>query len=407
VTALAGRLGALAERNFRLLFTSTAISALGDGVAIIALAFAVLQVSDSPVALGIVIAGRQVAQSGIVLAAGVWSDRLPRHLVLFGAAAVQGTAQALSGALVLAGHGSIAALCVLQVLYGLANGFVIPASQGLIPHTVTAAHLQDANALLGLTRHMTGIAGPALGGVLVAAGSPGAALLVDAASFGVEALLLLRLRIPPRADVVDVQPFLAELREGWSEFRSRTWLWAIVAQFSLVNALANGSFNVLGPGVAKRHLGGAAAWGLILSAEGAGLIGGGLLTIRLRPRRILLAATLGVFPLALPLLLLGFPAPTAAIVAGAAIGGLGIEMFGVLWDTAMQQEIPQEKLSRVSSWDALGSWVLMPVGLAIAGPVGAAIGTRATLWAAAALTVGPTAAVLLARDVRTLERRTV
>ncbi len=144
---LAGRLGALAERNFRILFTSTTISAVGDGVSTIALAFAVLQISGSPVALGAVIAGRQVAQAAITLAAGVWSDRLPRHLVLVAAASVQGSAQATTGALVLSGHATVPIILALQVAYGLADGFVIPASQGLIPHTISRGRLQQANAL--------------------------------------------------------------------------------------------------------------------------------------------------------------------------------------------------------------------------------------------------------------------
>ena len=192
--------GALAERNFRLLFASSTISGLGDGISVIALVFAVLQVSDSAIALGLVLAARQIADAAIVLAAGVWADRLPRHLVLIVVAVVQGIVQAITGALVLTGSATIAMLVVLQAIYGLAEGFYLPASTGLIPATISPGRLQQANALLGLARNATRIVGPAIGGAIVAAGSPGSALLIDAVSFGLGALLLVPLRLPARAD---------------------------------------------------------------------------------------------------------------------------------------------------------------------------------------------------------------
>jgi len=198
---------------------------------------------------------------------------------------------------------------------------------------------------------------------------------------------------------------LRELREGWGDFWSRGWLWSIVLQFGVVNAFESGAMGVLGPGVAKKHLGGPTAWGAILGATVVGNVLSGVLMLRWRPRRILLVATLAVFPLALPALALAGPAPLVVVIAAGFAAGLSVEIFGVLWDTAMQQEIPQEKLSRLYSYDALGSWGLMPIALATLGPLAAAIGTRATLLVSAALVVGATAPVLLSRDVRRLERR--
>jgi MFS family permease len=199
---------------------------------------------------------------------------------------------------------------------------------------------------------------------------------------------------------------LHELRQGWRDFWSRPWLWAIVIQFGVVNAAESGAANVLGPAVAKEHLGGPAAWGAVLTAESVGLVLCGLVMLRWRPRRILRVATYSVFSIALVLLALAGPAPLPVVIAASFLTGFGIEIFGVLWDTAMQQEIPQEKLSRLYSYDALGSWVLMPIGMIVAGPLGDAIGERATFLGAAVLVVVSTAAVLLSRDVRTLERRT-
>jgi MFS family permease len=383
---LARRLGALAERNFRLVFTSATISALGDGVSTIALAFAVLEISDSPTALGAVIAARQVAAAAITVAAGVWADRLPRHLVLVAAATVQGAVQAVSGALVLSGQASVSALAALALVFGLADGFVIPASQGLIPTIVSTARLQQANALLGLSRSILGVAGPALGGVLVALGSPGAALLVDAATFAIAALLLVRLSIGPRAAVADRRPFLHELREGWFEFRRQTWIWTTIVFFGIGN-FAGASYLVLGPLVAKRDLGGAAAWATIVSAFGVGSIAGGLLALRLRPRRPLLASCLAAIPYGTQTLAFGLGLPLPALVAVATVAGVGIAIHLALWFTVFQQQVPEAARSRVSSYDALGSFVLIPLGAALAGPVASLVGVSATLIASGAISL--------------------
>jgi hypothetical protein len=268
---------------------------------------------------------------------------------------------------------------------------------------VPAPLLQQANALLGLSVNATQIGGAALGGLLVAAFSPGVAIAVDAATYVLAASILAQMRLELGA--AEVRSFFSELAAGWREFRSRTWLWAIVLQFSVMLGVVVGSFSVLGPVVADEELGGAAAWGLVLTANAVGLVAGGLLGLRWRPRRMLLVATLAIFLMPGTLVALGFPLPLLAIVGAAFVGGFGIEIFGLLWNTTMQQEIPPRLLSRVYSYDALGSFVLVPVGLAAAGPVAELIGVRATLWGAAAIAVGVTLAVLFVRDVRTLERK--
>jgi MFS family permease len=204
---------------------------------------------------------------------------------------------------------------------------------------------------------------------------------------------------------MEASNFFAELRDGWREFSTRTWLWVIVLQFGFVNAVELGIEGVLGPAIAKEHLGGAAAWGLILTAQSIGLIVGGVLLLRFRPHRLLLTATIGVL-LTMPFLLgLAGPMPVVVLLGLAALAGIGIETFGILWDTTMQQEIPQEKLSRVYSYDALGSWVLIPLGLAVAGPVAELVGTRETIVGAVAISLTATLAVLFVPEVRTISRR--
>jgi MFS family permease len=341
-----------------------------------------------------------------MLVGGIWADRLPRHQVMVASNVVNGLVQATTAALLLSGHARIWQLIVLSALGGTSFAFFFPASIGIVPQTVPASALQSANALLRLGLNATRIGGAALAGLLVGLTSPGLGIAVDAASFFAAAALTGAMRIPS-ALRIEARDFLGELKEGWREFVSRTWLWAIVLQFGFVNAVVSGTESVLGPVIAKRHLGGATAWGLLLTATSIGLIVGGLIVLRYRPRRILLAATLG-YLLSIPLLIgLSVPLPLLALLALALLAGIGNETFGVLWDTAIQQEIAQEKLSRVSSYDALGSFALIPLGLAAAGPVADAIGTRETILGAATISLIATLAVLFVRDVRTLPRRSV
>ena len=387
--------GALAERNFRLLFTSSTISGLGDGVSLIALVFAVLQVSDSAVALGLVLAARQVADAAIVLAAGVWSDRFPRHVLLIAVAIVQGGAQAATGALVLTGAATVALLIGLQALYGLAEGFVLPASTGLTPATISPSRLQEANALLGLSRNGTRIIGPAIGGALVAVGSPGLALLADAVSFAIAAVLLWRLQLPARAEVIEAKPFFADLREGWGEFKRQTWIWTTIVFFGIGN-FAFSSYFVLGPIIAKRELGGAPAWAAITTAWSVGALLGGLLALRFRPRKPLAASCISAWPIILQPLAFGLGLPLPVLIAVSALSGAGIAVHLALWFTVFQQQVPPEAMSRVSSYDSFGSFVLGPLGAALAGPVAAAIGIRETLLGAAAV-IAITEAIVFAQ----------
>jgi MFS family permease len=398
------RLGPLREREFRLLFTGRTVSQLGSGMAPVALAFAVLDLTGSTADLGIVLATRQVAVVILLLYGGVWADRLPRHLVMVSSNLLSGLSQATVAFLLLSHHASILALAVFAAINGASSAFFFPASYGIIPQTVTQPLLQQANAMLRLGQTATSTAGAALGGIVVAASSPGWAIAADALTYGLAAVALAAMRVRP-AERTEATTVFHDLRVGWHDFWSRRWLWAIVIQFGVVNALYTGTLFVLGPAVAKRHLGGPAAWAGVLVAIEAGVIASGLVLLRWKPRRLLRTATFGAFGLALPLVALARPEPLVVVIVAAFASGYLTEIFGVLWDTTYQQEIPHDKLSRLSSYDAIGSWALMPLGFAVAGPVGSAVGTRASFIGAAVIVVAATAVVLLSRDVRTLERR--
>jgi MFS family permease len=398
------RAGPLGQRDFRFLFLGRTTSFIGSAFANVALAFAVLELTGSKADLGFVLAARALPQVVFLLVGGIWADRLRRNRVMVVSNIASGASQGAIAVLLLSGHAQVWQLIVLAAVNGLSAAFFFPAAVGIVPQTVPQRMLQSANSLLSLGSNASFIGGAALGGLVVAATSPGIGIAVDAASFFLAAIFLAMIRLPATLRM-EASNFFAELAEGWREFVSRAWLWSIVLQFGFVNAIQLGTEGVLGPSIANDHLGGAAAWGLILTAESIGLILGGLILLRLRPRRMLLAATLG-YLLTVPFVLgLAGPAPLVALVVLAALAGIGNETFGILWETTFQQEIPEDKYSRVSSYDALGSFVLIPLGVAIAGPTAELIGTRETLLTAAAISVTATLAVLFVPDVRRISRR--
>jgi MFS family permease len=398
------RLGPLREREFRLLFLGRVVSFLGNAVAPVALAFAVLDLTGSKSDLGLLLTARSIPQVVFILIGGAIADRLPRHHVIVASNVVSGASQALIALLLLTHHAQLWHVVALAAVNGTSTAFFFPASAGVVPQTVPPELLQQANAVLRLALNASWIVGAAIGGIAVAAVGAGWAIAFDGGTFLLSALLISAMSVRPAARE-EKTTMLAELRDGWREFKARTWLWVIVLQFSFVNAAESGSLNVLGPAVAKEKLGGAAAWGAILAAESAGLIVGGLLILRFRPRRMLLVATFGILVMPIVLVALTGPAPVPAIMAAAFVAGLGVETFGVLWDTTMQQQIPQEKLSRLYAYDMLGSIMFVPIGLAVVGPLADAIGVEQTLWGAFACIVAVSLAALAVPDVRNLTRK--
>ena len=395
--------GPLAEREFRLLFAGRTISLFGSAFAPIALAFAVITLTGSPSDLGLVLSAYMLAHLVFLLAGGVWADRLPRHLVMVTSDLLSGASQIAAAVLLLAGVAQTWHLILLAAIRGGASAFFMPASTGLVPQIVSARRLQQANALLSLSRNSTRIAGVALAGILVATVGAGWALALDGATYGLGAVFVGMLRLPA-SEPNENREFMRELAEGWREFRSRSWLCVTIIQFALINAYAIGAFLVLGPFVAEKELGGAAAWGFILAAEAVGMILAGIVALRYRPERPLLVATLAVLTMAPLLALLGMAAPLLLILPAAMVAGVGLELYGVFWDTTLQQHIPDEKLSRVSSYDVLGSFALIPIGVAVMGPISGAIGVADTLIGAALVVVLATLAVISVADVRNLRR---
>jgi predicted MFS family arabinose efflux permease len=390
-------------RNFRLLFAGELVSLLGTAVAPIALAFAVLELTGSATDLGYVLAAGWAPQVVFILIGGVLGDRLPRNLVMVGANLLSAAAQGVTAGLLLAGVAQVWQLALLQAVRGTATALFFPAAQGVVPEIVETELLQPANAMIRLAQNGSTVLGAGVGGILVAAAGPGWAIAFDAATYLASALILVWIRIP-RVVREAGQTIVRDLIEGWNEFRSREWLWVIVVCASVANLVATASFGVLGPLIAKLYLGGATAYGAILASQGAGFIAGGVLSLRWRPQRPLLVSVLFLLPTAAEIACYAAVRETAVIAAVAFVAGLGLEVFGVNWITALQQHIPGQVLSRVSSYDALGSFVFIPLGLVIAGPLAAQLGATETLWLFLAVGVLSIGGALLSRDVRTLRR---
>lgn len=395
-------LAPLAHREFRLLFLGRAVSFAGSAMAPVALAFAVLELDGSATDLGIVLTLAILPQLVFLLVGGVVADRLPRHLVMVASNVLSGLAQGTAAVLLLTGRAEIWHLAVVAVVRAVASAFFFPAQQGIVPQTVPRARLQQANALLRLTINATTIGGAALGGLIVAAAGPGWAIAVDAATYLAAAVILVPMRVP--APVRSGSTFLAEIRAGWTEFSSRTWIWVVVLGFAFSNAASSAATQVLGPIVAKQALGGASVWGLALAAQGVGLVVGGLIALRVRPSYPLRTGVVVMTLVVPPLILLAVEAPWPLLALSMLFAGVAIELFTVFWDTSLMAHVPNEVLSRVSAWDALGSLVLMPAAFAVVGPASAALGVTATLWLCGAIVGTAIVAQLVSASVRMLPR---
>jgi predicted MFS family arabinose efflux permease len=411
------RFPVLAIRDFRLLLADRLIAPASVGFSLVGVSFAVLKATNSPTDLSYVLAA-QIAPSLIfALLGGVAADRFPPQRVIIAANLMMALGEGTFGILVLTGHPSLWAMMGLEALTGTGIAVFYPASQALLPRLVPCGMLQEASAISRLVMNTGQMSGAAVAGLLVAATGPGLALLLCGIGM-VSTVPLLRsiragresLRSGAASEAAgrvsgvngSTPNMLTELREGWSEFRSHTWLWVIVAEFCVVMMAWYGAFSVLGPVVARAHLGGAAAWGAITAADAFGLIAGGLVSLRFTPRRpmlfvVLTGGAVAISPLSLAMIL-----PLAAICAASFGLGVFVEMMMVQWTVTMVRNIPPEKLARVSSYDVLGTVMAMPAGALIAGPLGAAIGTSRAEYAAAAVIVLAAALALIPRDIRTI-----
>jgi MFS family permease len=395
-------LDVLRDRNFGCLFAARTLSVLGNGFGRVALAFGILgSRGSSPFDLSVVLACQALPQLLFVLVGGVVADRLSRYRLMVTAELTAGCAWAAITYLVHLTSIHLIPLAVAAVVAGSATALFSPAMTGLVPEIVPASRLQQANATIRVGQNVSLLLGLSGAGILVAVLGPASALSLNTASFFFSALLVSRVRIP-RRDSPKMR-FGADLRQGAREFFARQWLWVVVAQFAFVLAAVNAMNGVLGPLMAVQRLGGARAWAVLATAQAIGTVGGAGLAAKIRVRRPILVAVITTLGLGLPMACLAAGAPLAVIALSMCAAGVATDIFSVLWSTTMQQQIPADVISRVSSFDSFGSLAFAPLGLLVAGPLAARFGTRQTLAGCAALVALSCAAALLSRQVRTLQ----
>jgi MFS family permease len=392
--------GPLRIRNFRLLFAARSISYFGTYLAPIAVAFAVLDLTGSASDTGIAFACWTLAQVSTLIVGGVVADRLPRRLVMVGSDAGNVCVRTTMGVLLISGHAQIWEIFVLQALGGAATAFYSPASSGLVPEVVGPAELQQANAFMGIARYLAFPLGAATGGAIVATIGSGTALLVDGGTYAASALLLSGIRLPARVRAAAAPNFLRELREGWQAFTEHTWVWLLTAWVAFYFLITYAPFFVLGPYLAKHTLGGAGAWGTVVTGEGLGALVGALIGLRLRPRRPWVTVGVVFTLTSVQSVLLAAQVSYVAIAVAAFVAGFSFSLGSVIFETGVQQAIAPDKLSRVSAYSWMCAMVFLPLGYALAGPIAAAVGMSAYLVFGAVWILVTTTVVFMVPAVR-------
>ncbi|MER7622544.1 MFS transporter [Streptomyces sp. NPDC126503] len=391
----------LRTRSFRLLFAGRALSLLGDAAVPAALALAVLAATGSTAALALVLGCAMVPKLLLLPLGGVVGDRFDARTVALVTDLVRCATQLVVGVQLLGGAPTLAVIAVAEAVGGAAGAFAMPTVSPLVKGTVPAESLHRANAAMGIAVSATRLGGPALAGTLVLTVGPGWAFVLDAATFAVSALLLTAVRV--ERVPIPRRSFRADLAEGWHEVRSRDWYWTSLVAHSAWNGAA-AVLMTLGPAIAVQRLGGAATWVLLLQTGAVGFLLGALLADRVRPRRPVLAANLGLATYALPLVLLAVAAPAPLTIAAYGLAQAGLGFLSPVWETAVQRAVPAHALARVTSYDWLLSLAAMPLGYALA-PLAASVwGTGVPLVAAAVAVGGCCLATALVPGVRRFRR---
>ena len=401
---LPARFDVLRLRNFRNLYIGEAVSLLGDGLFPVALTWGVLDLRGSGTDVGIVLAAFSLPMVLFTLIGGVWSDRLRREWVMIASDLVRFVTMTLIAALLLGGRAEVWSLALLGFVYGCGDAFFFPAYTALIQQVVPLDRLQEANALRGVADGFGWFVGPAISGILVAVIHPGGTLALDAVTFLVSAGYLLSLRVPELVRTRPPASFLAELRDGWHEVRSRIWLWTMMLRAMLVLFVTIAPLQVLGPlALAARFHGSSTLWGLMVGLFSLGMLLGGVIALYYRPRLPIVTVALCGTTASVPLIALALRLTAVELIAVWFARGIAIGVLSAIWDATLQQRIAPDSMARVSSWDWMTAGGLWPVGLVLAGPLAQLMGVTDALWLSAALGVACSVWVLLVRDVWRLQ----
>ncbi|WP_420000187.1 MFS transporter [Streptomyces boninensis] len=395
--------GALWSRNFLLFFTARAVAKLGDMMLPVALAAGLVAHGYGASAVGGALAAFTACFAGFVIFGGVIADRFNPQRLMIGADVVRIGTQSLMAVMFFTGRVALWEVCAIGAVNGIAAAVFQPGVATTIPRI--AADVQGANGSIRVAEATMTLAGPVLAGMLVGFASVGTVFVAHAGTYLASAVCLLLLRLGPMLREQPAQPstFRADLVEGWREFRSRTWMWGVIVIWCSHMLLAWGpTIPLVATDVVQEH--GAGAYGLINSALGAGMIVGGLLGMRLRPRHPLRAGGFAIAGMALQALAVGLGMPVPWIAAAMVVTGAGNAFWGVMWTTSVLTQVPAPVLSRIHAYEVAGSVAMLPVGQALAGPAAGLFGVREVLLANAVMAVVTSVALVSVRAIRNLER---
>ncbi|MGW0546036.1 MFS transporter [Streptomyces altiplanensis] len=394
--------GTLWNHNFRLFFVARTVAVFGDGMVPVALAAGLLGAGRPGSSVGYALAAWIGPFAVLVLFGGVLADRFtPRRMMILadGLRLVGASVLALSFA---AGSPSVWVVYGLSAVSGVGAALFQPGVASVIPRI--AHDVQEANAVLRVCEALTTMAGPAFAGLVAGlSGGAGAVFAANAATFGVSGVCLFLLRLPPAGDPVGRGSLMAELVDGWREFTARSWLWGVIAIWTVYGLTVAGPMLPLTAVlVTEEH--GSGMYGALMAVNGAGSVAGGLLALRLRPGRPLAAGAVALLGVVVDLVVLGLGMPVPALAAGQFIAGTAFAFWLVMWSTTVQTHVPADALNRLHAYDVSGSLLMMAAGRALAGPVAEAVGAERVLLAGAVVMVAVVGVLLGVRPIRELRR---
>jgi len=389
--------------HYRRFLLARFISNFGNGMGPIALAFGILHMrGGSASLLGMVLGIQTIAMLCMSPLGGVIADKYGRVMVLGLMDIIGGSAFLIQAYFFSTGHVPLGVFLAVNITFGLCWGVFWPAFGGLMPALVEEKDLQKANSTNQFVANIAIISGTAVGGILVSTLGSTIALTIDAASFLLCGLIVFSMRHLTEASD-NKSTMLDDLRHGWKVFLSFRWIVVIVAAFGLIVMCWAAAENVLGPLIALKHFSGAKSWSIVLGAEAVGYIVGSLLGMKIRPKYPMRFLMIATFSVSIYIFAMAAPMKLWMIAICAFFWGITLDLWGAIWTTALQKEVPRDSLSRVSAFDGMGSLSLRPLGLAIAAPMAQWLGLTHTLEIFAVLSAVATGATLIVPQVRNMQ----
>ena len=375
MTASGKTVRGLLSGEFGWFFAGRSIDLAGSSMTTVALALAVLETTGRPTDLGIILAANMIPALALLLLGGAVADRFSQRTVLVLASLLSAASLGTTAALLIADQFSLILVSGLAVLTGATSAFTQPAFRSVVPNLVAEQDLQRANALMSSSENAVRVIGPSVASILVVTVGGGWALAIDAATYLFAAGAYSQLRKRQSKGARTEQSLIRDLADGWVIFRSLRWLVLMTFSFALMNLFNVGPWNVLGPPIVSGE-DGAVGWGVTQTVRAAGFLLMSVVAVKLTFDKPMRDGRLWGALAGLPLLALGLSGDAVIVSAAAFVGGLGITVAGITWDTTLQKAVPPESLARVAAYDELFSFCANPLSFLVVGPLALVLGSQ-------------------------------